>query len=65
MSQTFSCGISTESRLDLGSSEDPTSTPLDDFMQRDWNVQEFFELHSVTLIEGWLSTLGDLIFKGA
>ena len=34
-------------------------------MQRDWNVQEFFELHSVTLIEGWLSTLGDLIFKGA
>ena len=65
MSYTVSCAISVESRLDLGSSEDPTSIPLDDFMQRHWSLQEFLELHSVNLVEGWVSSLDDLIFKGA
>lgn len=65
MSLTVSCAISAESRLDLGSSEDPASAPLDDLTEQHSDFQDFFTLHSVTLVKEWLSTLGDLIFKGA
>jgi Xaa-Pro aminopeptidase len=43
MSQKVSSETSTESKLDQGSFNDPTSTLLDGFMKNGWGPQRFFE----------------------